>query len=143
MRINELANKKQDWPELEKKEPNAETEINRMKLQIDKESKEVSDLAKEMAEMAAKGNKEMANLKGVEIQQKQMTIQNLRLQMDKLESPKEKSGVSEINNNNPVEKADMKNNAESNYGSGFEIEERPAVTFEFSRLAKNLLNIED
>lgn len=143
MRIDELAGKKQNWPEVEKKEPNADTEINRMKLQIDKDSKEISDLSKEMAEMAAKGDKDMANLKSVEIQQKQMTIQTLRLQIDQLENPKGNSKLSDIHKNNSVEKTDINDTAASNHSTDFAIEVRPAVTFELSRLAKNLLDIED
>lgn len=145
MRINEYPARKPEWPELEKKEPTDESEINRMKLQIEKDTEEISDLAKEMVEMSLKGDKDLAGLKSAEIQQKQMNIQSLRLQMDKLKNPEKGSKAESVDNNSAASQVASDGGKEDKAGGSLSavIEDRPAVIVELSQFAKNLLSTEN
>lgn len=136
MMIQGAAHSKESWPAQKPKDPNSASEVNRIKMQIEKDSQEISDLAKEMAEIAAKGDKDLAGLKNVEIQQKQLSIQSLRMQMDKLQQPQ-----------NSTQTVTQTQKTEEGTGASFlqnqEIPPRPATVADWSQLAQSMLHSEE
>ncbi len=81
------------WPKTGGKEPLAGMETQKLKEDIEKEEKEIKRINRELSEHITNGEQNMAELKGVELSQKQMQIQAMQNQIDKLEKPGRNSGA--------------------------------------------------
>lgn len=99
MRMVNAANASQsDWQKLNQlpkaagKEPLAGVETQKLREDIEKEEKELKRINRELSEHLSNGEQNMAELKGAEIAQKQMQIQAMKGQIDKIEKPDEAPG---------------------------------------------------
>ena len=147
MNINAVDKPQSGWVAPEKKEFGADSEINKLTTNIEKEESELSKLSEEFTKHVSKGEKDMAQLKSAVIQQKQMAIQTLRLQIDKLKKPEQKNedngavkGTSETVAAKAVAMNPTKNPA---WGELSPRPEQPAAILELSPYAAKLFSHED
>jgi ribosomal protein S1 len=138
--INAIGPAKPSWPDPklpEEKEFGAESEINKLNLDIKTEQEELSELAKEFKSSVSKGEKDMAQLKSAVMQQKQMSIQAMRMQIKELQEPDAKKAESQT-----VQAVDQAPPADDTkaipWGELPVPQEQPAAILELSPYAANL-----
>ncbi len=83
------------WATTNDKEPVANTEIQKLTKDIEKEESELVRINKEFSEHLSKGEQDMAQMKSAELTLKQMQIQAMRSKIDKLEKPEQSSSVAD------------------------------------------------
>ncbi len=83
------------WATTNDKEPVANTEIQKLTKDIEKEESELVRINKEFSEHLSKGEQDMAQMKSAELTLKQMQIQAMRSKIDKLEKPEQSSSMAD------------------------------------------------